>query len=175
MPVGGRARLPVIAWVALALRFVRPDEKYNHRLQVFSLTGEHRRSIMGEWRSPARLCFAKDRLYLVEREHDRDDNAPIARAPNSCPVVAGRHPAVRHAPKGAHGRVQIDLLLRPQAAGELHVQGNCALAVEVRDTRATRPVEQLRAQVSWYAELARDERNLDRDAARGIRFQGPAG
>ena len=32
-----------------------------------------------------------------------------------------------------------------------------------------------RAQVSWYAELARDERNLDRDAARRIRFQGPAG
>ena len=32
-----------------------------------------------------------------------------------------------------------------------------------------------RAQVSRYAELARDERNLDRGAARGIRFQGPAG
>ena len=39
----------------------------NHRLQVFSLTGEHRRSITGEWRSPTSLCFAKDRLYLVER------------------------------------------------------------------------------------------------------------
>jgi len=48
------------------------DELYacdsaNHRLQVFSLTGEHRRSITGEWRSPTSLCFAKDRLYLVER------------------------------------------------------------------------------------------------------------
>ena len=48
------------------------DELYvcdtgNHRLQVFSLTGEHRRSITGEWRSPQHLCFAKDRLYLVER------------------------------------------------------------------------------------------------------------
>ena len=47
------------------------DELYvcdtgNHRLQVFSLTGEHRRSIVGEWRRPLRLCFAKDRLYLVE-------------------------------------------------------------------------------------------------------------
>ena len=47
------------------------DELYvcdtgNNRLQVFSLTGEHRRSIVGEWRSPTRLCFAKDRLYLVE-------------------------------------------------------------------------------------------------------------
>ena len=50
------------------------DELYvcdtnNHRLQVFSLTGEHRRSIVGEWRSPKRLCFAKDRLYLVEDSH----------------------------------------------------------------------------------------------------------
>ena len=58
------------------------DELYvcdtnNHRLQVFSLTGEHRRSITGEWRSPEHLCFAKDRLYLVEREHDRDDDAPL--------------------------------------------------------------------------------------------------
>ena len=47
------------------------DELYvcdtsHHRLQVFSLTGEHRRSIVGEWRSPEMLCFAKDRLYLVE-------------------------------------------------------------------------------------------------------------
>merc|ERR1711935_977993 len=38
----------------------------NHRLQVFSLAGEHRRSIVGAWRSPVGLCFAKDRLYLVE-------------------------------------------------------------------------------------------------------------
>ena len=51
------------------------DELYvcdtnNHRLQVFSLTGEHRRSIVGEWRRPTRLCFAKDRLYLVEARRD---------------------------------------------------------------------------------------------------------
>ena len=39
----------------------------NHRLQVFSLTGEHRRSITGEWRSPRLLCCVKDRLYLVEK------------------------------------------------------------------------------------------------------------
>ena len=53
------------------------DELYvcdtgNHRLQVSSLTGEHRRSIMGEWREPQRLCVAKDRLYLVERVNDGD-------------------------------------------------------------------------------------------------------
>ena len=49
------------------------DELYvcdtnNHRLQVFSLTGEHRRSVTGEWRSPEQLCFVKDRLYLVEQK-----------------------------------------------------------------------------------------------------------
>ena len=41
----------------------------NHRLQVFSFTGEHRRSITGEWRSPVGLCCVKDRLYLVEPPH----------------------------------------------------------------------------------------------------------
>ena len=55
------------------------DELYvcdtgNHRLQVFSLTGEHRRSITGEWREPEKLCFAKDRLYLVERELWREED-----------------------------------------------------------------------------------------------------
>jgi hypothetical protein len=54
------------------------DELYacdpeSHCLQVFSLTGEHRRSITGEWRSPRRLCFAKDRLYLIERDLDFED------------------------------------------------------------------------------------------------------
>merc|ERR1712085_208088 len=44
---------------------------FNDRLQVFSLAGEHRRSIVGEWRRPMGLCFAKDRLYLVEvRRYD---------------------------------------------------------------------------------------------------------
>ena len=59
------------------------DELYvcdsdNHRLQVFSLTGEHRRSITGAWRSPRRLCFAKDRLYLVEEEYINDEDDPVA-------------------------------------------------------------------------------------------------
>ena len=45
------------------------DELYvcdtdHHRLQVVSLAGEHRRSIMGEWKFPDHLCFANDRLYL---------------------------------------------------------------------------------------------------------------
>ena len=38
----------------------------NDRLQVFSLAGEHRRSITGDWKQPQSLCAIKDRLYLVE-------------------------------------------------------------------------------------------------------------
>ena len=40
----------------------------NDRLQVFSVTGEHRRSITGEWTLPQHLCCVKDRLYLVASE-----------------------------------------------------------------------------------------------------------
>ena len=43
------------------------------RLQVFTLTGEHRRSVTGEWKRPWYLCSAKDRLYLVEEEYMRGD------------------------------------------------------------------------------------------------------
>ena len=49
----------------------------NDRLQVFSLAGEHRRSITGEWKRPMALCFVKDRLYLIEEadpEEDADGN-----------------------------------------------------------------------------------------------------
>ena len=54
------------------------DELYvcdagNHRLQVFSLTGEHRRSVMGKWRSPEQFCCVKDRLYLVEGDPAQED------------------------------------------------------------------------------------------------------
>ena len=54
------------------------DELYvcdtgNHRLQVFSLTGEHRRSITGEWSQPQQLCCAKDRLYLIEGQEHGDE------------------------------------------------------------------------------------------------------
>ena len=38
----------------------------NDRLQVFSLAGEHRRSITGEWKRPSSLCVMKDRLYLYQ-------------------------------------------------------------------------------------------------------------
>jgi len=41
-------------------------------LQVFSFTGEHRRSITGEWKRPLDLCFVKDRLYLIE-DHDGNE------------------------------------------------------------------------------------------------------
>ena len=66
------------------------DELYvcdnkNDRLQVFSLTGEHRRSVTGEWRSPRYLCSAKDRLYLVEEacmgDDEEEDDAHFPAAP----------------------------------------------------------------------------------------------
>ena len=50
----------------------------NDRLQVFSLAGEHRRSITGEWKRPLALCFVKDRLYLIEeQDYDRDDEGEL--------------------------------------------------------------------------------------------------
>merc|ERR1711977_483379 len=56
--------------------FVR--DQNNDRLQVFSLTGEHRRSITGEWKRPAALCFVKDRLYLIEAvDYDVDDEGEL--------------------------------------------------------------------------------------------------
>ena len=45
----------------------------NSRLQVFSLAGEHHRSITGEWKRPQALCFVKDRLYLAEEADIRTD------------------------------------------------------------------------------------------------------
>ena len=62
----GLLRNPQQMCVAAGELFV--CDAYNARLQVFSLTGEHRRSITGEWRLPECLCCAKDRLYLVEAE-----------------------------------------------------------------------------------------------------------
>ena len=49
----------------------------NDRLQVFSLAGEHRRSITGEWKRPLALCFAKDRLYLVEKANDEGEEGEL--------------------------------------------------------------------------------------------------
>ena len=43
-------------------------DHHNDRLQVFSLAGEHCRSITGEWKQPSELCFVKDRIYLTELE-----------------------------------------------------------------------------------------------------------
>jgi len=52
-------------------------DTWNDRLQVFSLTGEHRRSITGEWRMPQKLCGAKDRLYLGEERDDENEDIPL--------------------------------------------------------------------------------------------------
>ena len=53
-------------------------DTWNDRLQVFSLAGEHRRSITGEWDRPEDLCFVKDRLYLVEMaDYEEDEEGPF--------------------------------------------------------------------------------------------------
>ena len=51
-------------------------DQNNNTLQVFSVAGEHRRSITGAWKKPRQLCAAADRLYLVE---DRDDSVQDTR------------------------------------------------------------------------------------------------
>ena len=55
----------------------------NDRLQVFSLAGEHRRSITGEWKRPVAVCFVKDRLYLTEEAVGKEDDEgePISPLP----------------------------------------------------------------------------------------------
>ena len=45
----------------------------NDRLHVFSLAGEHRRSITGEWKRPLTLYFVKERLDLVEKADADED------------------------------------------------------------------------------------------------------
>ena len=45
----------------------------NDRIQVFSLAGEHRRSITGAWKKPDALCLVEDRLYLVEQDDEDYD------------------------------------------------------------------------------------------------------
>ena len=53
-------------------------DRNNDRLQVFSLAGEHRRSITGAWKQPVLLCYVHDRLFLVEDPEllpEQGDNA----------------------------------------------------------------------------------------------------
>ena len=55
-------------------------DKEGHRLQVFSFTGQHRRTIQGDFRRPESICFDQDRLYLIEDlcEPDKHDDAVTA-------------------------------------------------------------------------------------------------
>ena len=53
----------------------------NDRLQVFSLAGEHRRSITGGWKQPSSLCVIKDRLYLVESHTHSGQFGPFGPSP----------------------------------------------------------------------------------------------
>ena len=53
-------------------------DQNNDRLQVFSLAGEHRRSITGQWKQPNQLCFVKDRLYLIEeQDYEKDEEGEL--------------------------------------------------------------------------------------------------
>ena len=124
-----------------------------NRLQVFSLTGEHRRSIVGEWKMPQFICFVKDRLYMIERacevEVEADDEDRVTK------LLQGRRiivlsllgeilQVVTHPTEGyrAYGCVPINLLLRQHTAGEIHVlKGKRRHSPEyVWDARAARPV-----------------------------------
>ena len=55
---------------------------YHDCLHVFSFTGEHRRTVRGDFWRPLFICFANDRLYLVEKyflvEKEDDDAATAA-------------------------------------------------------------------------------------------------
>jgi hypothetical protein len=70
----GRGLLNSVLHLAVGGDELYVCDNWNDRLQVFSLIGEHRRSITGDWRSPLWLCFAKDRLYLVERDPEMEDH-----------------------------------------------------------------------------------------------------
>ena len=52
-------------------------DRMNDRLQVFSLAGEHRRSVTGVWKQPSSLCVIKDRLYLVESHTNSGQGSQI--------------------------------------------------------------------------------------------------
>ena len=41
-------------------------------IHAFSFAGEHLREIRGDWHSPQELCFANERLYLIEQKADDD-------------------------------------------------------------------------------------------------------
>ena len=64
----GRSLLDCVCAMVVAGEELFVCDKNNDRLQVFSLAGEHRRSITGAWKRPTALNFVKDRLYLVEEE-----------------------------------------------------------------------------------------------------------
>ena len=56
------------------------------RLIVYSLLGEYRREISGEWGTPRHVHFVRDRLYLVEwtgeEEEEEEEEESLDTAPN---------------------------------------------------------------------------------------------
>ena len=98
----------------------------NHRLQVFSLTVS----------TAARSRVSGGRLstFAVRRtastsstEKRRRRSLRVPRPPDPCAVVAGRRPAGRHAPHGAHSRVHVVCCFDGKLASFL-TQGNDSAA-----------------------------------------------
>ena len=73
----GRGLLEATGGLAVGGDELYACDSSNDRLQVFSLTGEHRRSVTGEWRAPNMLCFERDRLYLVEDPPYEDEDTTL--------------------------------------------------------------------------------------------------
>ena len=73
----GLSLLKEAGWMAVGGEELFVCDHNNDRLQVFSLAGEHRRSITGEWKQPIALCFVKGRLYLVEDCGDEDEEGEL--------------------------------------------------------------------------------------------------
>ena len=72
----GRLLLNDACGVAVAGGEVFVCDRLGGRIQVFSVAGEHRRSIIDEgWKWPTEVCCIHDRLYVVEsdfREEGRE-------------------------------------------------------------------------------------------------------
>ena len=68
-------------------------------LQVFSFTGEHRRTVHGDFWRPEVICFTNDRLYLIEDAIGPEEMRGDDEATKAAKRMAGRRVLVL-TPKG---------------------------------------------------------------------------
>jgi len=97
----GRTRLRIAQGMVLVGNELFVCDLGNNSIQVFSVAGEFRRSIMGEWERPHLLCFAQDRLYLVERasrhtEHNQQGNRILVMSLQGALLQVYAHPEALH-------------------------------------------------------------------------------